>query len=80
MLAGINSGVGSVSLLQEGIEARRRHHLPLLAGSQVNGALTEPEAGSDVTAMQSTDVLQPDCVCRPAASAAAARGAGLAPR
>jgi acyl-CoA dehydrogenase len=59
---GINTGVGSESLVQEGTEAQRRHYLPLLASGQVTGALalTEPEAGSDVTAMQSTGVLQTD--------------------
>lgn len=53
---GINTGVGSESLVQDGTEDQRRTYLPLLASGKYTGALalTEPEAGSDVTSLQST--------------------------
>ncbi len=59
---GINTGVGSESLVQDGTPEQQRHYLPKLASGEMTGALalTEPEAGSDVTAMAATGVLQPD--------------------
>lgn len=51
---GINTGVGSESLVQDGTEAQRRDYLPRLASGELTGALalTEPEAGSDATALR----------------------------
>lgn len=59
---GINTGVGSESLVQDGTPAQRDKYLPLLASGQMTGALalTEPEAGSDVTAMHTRGELQAD--------------------
>lgn len=59
---GINTGVGSESLVQEGTPAQKDKYLPLLASGRMTGALalTEPEAGSDVTAMQTRGERQAD--------------------
>lgn len=59
---GINTGVGSESLIQDGTEAQKRQYLPRLASGQMTGALalTEPEAGSDVTSMQTSGERQGD--------------------
>ena len=59
---GINTGVGSESLVQDGTEAQRDRYLPLLASGEMTGALalTEPEAGSDVTAMCTVGEQQVD--------------------
>lgn len=59
---GINTGVGSESLVQEGTPAQKDKYLPLLASGRMTGALalTEPEAGSDVTAMQTRGERHPD--------------------
>ena len=53
---GINTGIGSESLIQDGSEALKRRYLPQLASGALTGALalTEPEAGSDATALQAT--------------------------
>lgn len=50
---GINTGVGSESLVQDGTEEQKRRFLPRLASGELVSALalTEPEAGSDVTSM-----------------------------
>ena len=55
---GINTGIGSESLIQDGTEAQKRRYLPALASGALTGALalTEPEAGSDATALQATGV------------------------
>ena len=51
---GINTGIGSESLVQDGSEALKRQYLPRLASGELTGALalTEPEAGSDASALQ----------------------------
>ncbi|NSX16825.1 acyl-CoA dehydrogenase family protein [Cupriavidus taiwanensis] len=53
---GGNTGIASESLVADGTEAQRQRYLPLLASGKVTGcfALTEPEAGSDATALQTT--------------------------
>jgi len=53
---GINTGIGSESLIQDGSTALKRRYLPGLASGALTGALalTEPEAGSDATALQTT--------------------------
>ncbi len=55
---GINTGIGSESLIQDGSAALKRRYLPYLASGALTGALalTEPEAGSDATALQTTGV------------------------
>jgi acyl-CoA dehydrogenase len=59
---GINTGIGSESLVQDGSPELKHRWLPKLASGEVTGALalTEPEAGSDATALQSTGVREPD--------------------
>lgn len=59
---GINTGVGSESLVQDGTPAQKRDYLPRLASGELTSALalTEPEAGSDVTAMQAHGERQAD--------------------
>lgn len=59
---GINTGIGSESLVQDGSEAQKRRHLPGLASGELTGALalTEPGAGSDATAMAATGEPLPD--------------------
>ena len=51
---GINTGVGSESLVQDGTPEQKQRYLPRLASGEFTGALalTEPEAGSDATALQ----------------------------
>lgn len=53
--AGTNTGIGAEGLVQDGTEAQKRRYLPGLANGAITGclALTEPEAGSDATALQS---------------------------
>ena len=55
---GGNTGIASESLVVDGTEAQKRQYLPLLARGEVTGcfALTEPEAGSDATALRTTAV------------------------
>ncbi|MCS6766265.1 MAG: acyl-CoA dehydrogenase family protein [Candidatus Protistobacter heckmanni] len=54
--AGTNTGIGAEGLIQDGTEAQKRKWLPLPASGAVTGclALTEPEAGSDATALRSS--------------------------
>ena len=51
---GGNTGIGSEALIVDGTEAQRRAWLPRLATGEITGcfALTEPEAGSDATALR----------------------------
>jgi acyl-CoA dehydrogenase len=51
---GINTGIGSEALIQDGSEALKRAYLPRLASGELTGALalTEPEAGSNATALE----------------------------
>ena len=49
-----NAGIGSEGLIQDGTEAQKQRYLPKLASGEMLGclALTEPEAGSDATALR----------------------------
>ncbi|MGN6283823.1 MAG: acyl-CoA dehydrogenase family protein [Afipia sp.] len=51
---GINTGIGSEALVQDGSEELKRTYLPRLASGELTGALalTEPEAGSNATALE----------------------------
>lgn len=53
---GINTGIGSESIVQDGSDDQKRTYLPRLASGELTGALalTEPEAGSEATALVST--------------------------
>ncbi len=57
-----NAGVGSEALIQDGTETQRQAYLPRLASGELIGclALTEPEAGSDATALKTRGELQPN--------------------
>ena len=59
---GINTGIGSESIVQDGSEALKRKWLPLLASGKVTGALalTEPDAGSDAASLKTTGARQHD--------------------
>ncbi len=59
---GTNTGIGSEALVADGTATQKQHYLPLLASGQLTGsfALTEPEAGSDATALQTTAVHDGD--------------------
>jgi acyl-CoA dehydrogenase len=50
---GTNTGIGSEALVADGTEAQKNKYLPLLARGEWTGAfaLTEPQAGSDATAL-----------------------------
>ncbi|GLC92113.1 acyl-CoA dehydrogenase [Cupriavidus sp. TA19] len=53
---GGNTGIASESLVVDGTEAQKTRYLPRLASGELTGcfALTEPEAGSDATALQTS--------------------------
>lgn len=53
---GTNTGIGSEALVADGTPEQRRAYLPRLASGEITGsfALTEPDAGSDATALRST--------------------------
>jgi len=59
---GTNTGIGSEALVADGTPEQKRHYLPLLASGEVTGsfALTEPEAGSDATALTTSAVRDGD--------------------
>ena len=59
---GGNTGIASESLVVDGTPTQRDHYLPRLASGQLTGcfALTEPEAGSDATALKTTAVRDGD--------------------
>ena len=59
---GINTGIGSEALIQDGSEALKQAYLPRIASGELTAALalTEPEAGSNATALQTTGTLLPD--------------------
>ncbi|HCE38429.1 MAG: acyl-CoA dehydrogenase [Alcanivorax sp.] len=50
---GTNTGIGSEALVADGTEEQKARYLPALARGEITGcfALTEPEAGSDATAL-----------------------------
>jgi len=53
---GTNTGIGSEALVADGTPEQKKRYLPVLASGEVTGcfALTEPEAGSEATALRST--------------------------
>jgi acyl-CoA dehydrogenase len=53
---GTNTGIGSEALVADGTPEQKKKYLPMLASGEVTGcfALTEPEAGSEATALRST--------------------------
>jgi len=53
---GTNTGIGSEALVADGTDDQKQRYLPLLASGAMTGAfaLTEPDAGSDATALQTT--------------------------
>jgi acyl-CoA dehydrogenase len=57
-----NAGIGAEAIIQDGTEEQKRKYLPRLASGELLGclALTEPEAGSDATSLQSTAVRDGD--------------------
>lgn len=59
---GTNTGIGSEALVADGTEEQKSRYLPLLASGELTGcfALTEPQAGSDATALQTTAVREGD--------------------
>ena len=59
---GGNTGIASESLVVDGTEAQKQRYLPRLASGAVTGcfALTEPDAGSDATALQTEAVRDGD--------------------
>ena len=59
---GTNTGIGSEALVVDGTEAQKQAYLPKLARGEITGcfALTEKEAGSQATALQTTAVRDGD--------------------
>lgn len=59
---GTNNGIGSMGIVLVGTEAQRRKFLPKLATGEMIGAfaLTEPDAGSDASAIRTTAVRKGD--------------------
>ncbi|MEJ8846594.1 acyl-CoA dehydrogenase family protein [Variovorax rhizosphaerae] len=59
---GTNTGIGSEALVVDGNEEQKRRYLPSMASGELTGcfALTEPGAGSDAVALQSTAILDGD--------------------
>ncbi|GJG98324.1 acyl-CoA dehydrogenase family protein [Cupriavidus pauculus] len=59
---GTNTGIGSEALVADGTPEQKSRYLPLLASGELTGsfALTEPDAGSDATALTTTAVRDGD--------------------
>ncbi|MDW5443196.1 acyl-CoA dehydrogenase family protein [Polaromonas sp. SM01] len=59
---GGNTGIASESLVVDGTEEQKQRYLPRLASGELTGcfALTEPDAGSDATALKSVAVREGD--------------------
>jgi acyl-CoA dehydrogenase len=59
---GAHNGIGSMGLVQVGNTDQRRRYLPRLAAGEITTsyALTEPQAGSDPTAIQTSAVRHSD--------------------
>jgi len=59
---GGNTGIASESLVVDGTPQQKHKYLPLLASGRMTGcfALTEPQAGSDATALKTTAVRDGD--------------------
>lgn len=62
--AGTNTGIGSEGLVQDGTRAQKEKWLPRLASGEITGclALTEPDAGSDATALKASAIQKPGSV------------------
>jgi acyl-CoA dehydrogenase len=59
---GTNTGIGSEALVADGTPAQKDRYLPRMARGELTGcfALTEPEAGSDAVALQTSAVRDGD--------------------
>jgi len=59
---GTNTGIGSEALVADGTEQQKKRYLPRMASGELTGcfALTEPQAGSDATALRTTAVRDGD--------------------
>ncbi|AFT68688.1 Acyl-CoA dehydrogenase, short-chain specific [Alloalcanivorax dieselolei B5] len=59
---GTNTGIGSEALVADGTQEQKAKYLPALARGDVTGcfALTEPDAGSDATALRASAVRDGD--------------------
>jgi acyl-CoA dehydrogenase len=59
---GTNTGIGSEALVADGTPEQKARYLPLLASGALTGAfaLTEPDAGSDATALATSAVRDGD--------------------
>jgi len=59
---GTNTGIGSGVIVNDGTEVQKARFLPLLTSGEMTGsfALTEPNAGSDATAIRTSAVRQGD--------------------
>jgi len=59
---GTNTGIGSEALVADGTTEQKARYLPLLASGALTGAfaLTEPDAGSDATALATSAVRDGD--------------------
>jgi len=57
---GTNTGIGSEALVADGTQIQKKRWLPLMAAGRLTGslALTEPEAGSEATNVQTTARLE----------------------
>lgn len=57
---GTNTGIGSEALVADGTEDQKQRWLPRMATGELTGclALTEPDAGSEATNVQTTAILQ----------------------
>lgn len=59
---GSNTGIGSQALVEDGTDEQKRRFLPLLASGEKTGCLTltEPNAGSEVSAIETTAIRDGD--------------------
>jgi acyl-CoA dehydrogenase len=59
---GTNTGIGSEALVADGTQEQKEKYLPRLASGELTGAfaLTEPDAGSDATALKTRAVREGD--------------------
>ncbi|OZI31859.1 acyl-CoA dehydrogenase [Bordetella genomosp. 10] len=59
---GTNTGIGSEALVADGTPEQKDRYLPRLARGEITGAfaLTEPEAGSDATALKTSAIRDGD--------------------
>jgi butyryl-CoA dehydrogenase len=62
IIVAVHTSVGTLPILQHGTDEQKQHFIPGLAsGKKLGGfALTEPEAGSDVSGLKTTAVKQGD--------------------